>query len=290
MVRVQPLSPHFGAIVEPVPGPGGIDQLSSASVVDLYKRFGAVLFRGFRTDVDVFRVFTDRFTEAFVVNGNLTREAASPDVTIQTVNVGSALIPMHSEMAYGPLRPDLLWFFCEVPAARNGETMLCDGVDVWARLVPSVRAVFLENKVKYTFKRVPVETLSLVLGEAATSTRIRELLGSITGLSGKLYHDGTVDLDYVVSAVVTPKHCQSPAFANSVIVEGDRVVFESGVPMSRDLRLSLFQVTTSAAFMLKWKAGDVLMIDNSRIMHGRCPFPLGDRRRILIRMGRETFR
>jgi alpha-ketoglutarate-dependent taurine dioxygenase len=289
LLKTQPLTRSFGTVVLADPGTASLSDLAADEVIRLYKTHGAILFRGFPVDGDRFTRFSERFSAEFVINGNLTRESASEDGRTQTVNSGHQLIPMHSEMAYSPFRPEILWFFCEVPPRRKGETMLCDGVEVWSRLSQATRDLFLKNPIRYTFRGIPARFAGLIVGRPVDLPEVERMLDGISGVRYQVHDDGTLDLSYVVSAVNTPKHGKAHAFANSVIVESERVSFADGTPISRDLRLDLFEVTSAVAFLLKWQAGDLLMIDNSRIMHGRVPFANDDRRRILVRMGRETF-
>ncbi len=100
--------------------------------------------------------------------------------------------------------------------------------------------------------------------------------------------DGSFHLEYTVSAVQKPKHHESLAFSNSVVVEDRSCCFQNGEPISHELRLELFYEATNCSLQHKWAAGDVLMVDNSRMMHGRASFR-DAHRNILVRMGREAF-
>jgi alpha-ketoglutarate-dependent taurine dioxygenase len=89
-----------------------------------------------------------------------------------------------------------------------------------------------------------------------------------------------------------PRPVDQYAFSNSVILRpgtSGTTTFEDGSPISDELRLKLFEVTNALSLMLEWKQGDVLMIDNLRMMHGRAAFKKDDARRILVKMGDESF-
>jgi alpha-ketoglutarate-dependent taurine dioxygenase len=290
VLPTKPLKQSFGTTVcAGTPG-AALLGLDVEDVVRLYKARGAVHFRGFAVDVESFGRFTERFTAEFVVNGSLTREPVSEDGKTQTVNTGHEFLPLHSEMAYSPFRPDLLWFYCQTPARKGGETMLCDGAEAWAGLDQKTQAQFLADKVKYIFRGIPLRFAGQFVGQELSAASVAEKLRGIPGVRYHLHGDSKFDLEYVVLAVARPKHHGAPAFANSILgVESEHVTFDSGAPISRELRLGLFEVMANAAVLVKWQAGDVLMIDNRRVLHGRTPFAKDDRRRILIRMGRETF-
>ena len=76
------------------------------------------------------------------------------------------MIPPHAEMAYTPFRPDMLWFYCETPASQGGETLLCDGLDLWSRLRPATKDLFLSQKLTYRKKFSNDRTRSQFYGAA----------------------------------------------------------------------------------------------------------------------------
>ena len=284
MLESVPLTRTFGAVVASATPSSRLTALDAGEVAALYRSSGAVLFRGFPVDVDDFADFSARFTAGFVVNGEATREYVSEEERIQTVNAGHQLIPLHAEMGYSPFRPDLIWFYCAVPPRAEGQTMLCDGVEAWERLDPELRETFRTKRVRYVFSR------TRAVAQGFERAWAEERLRAAEGVRSYRFHDdGSLDMEYVVTAAPPARHRDAPAFANSVIVEDRRVSFEDGSPITRPVRLELFELTARLAYMHTWRAGDVLMIDNSRVMHGRAPFGKDDDRRILVRMGAEAF-
>jgi hypothetical protein len=186
-------------------------------------------------------------------------------------------------MGYSPIRPDTLFFYCAVPPARgSGETLICDGVEVWRQMEPATRRAFEESSIRYRFRRTRMHAGQLeghddrIAGDPRVQLFAR-------------YEDGTVDLDFVVPAVQPGRHCADLAFANSVIVESASAGFEDGRALSQALRFELFILTTRLSGRVEWQAGDILMLDNSRVMHGRNRIRPDDRRSIAVRMGWSRF-
>ena len=291
-ITTQPLCEAFGQTIITDDPSIGFEALGLILVIQLYKLSGAVLFRGFNSSLEAFEKLTNKFTSNYTVNGNLTRKPVSADGTTQTVNAGEQLIPPHAEMAYTPFRPEILWFYCETPASRGGETLVCDGLDVWSHLSQATKDLFLSRNVTYkkNFNNAQHDLDSMALlwfGQTIDVSKIGDKLANIPGTVFRVEDDG-FHLDYTVSAVQKPKHHDELAFANSVIVEDRTCFFEEGEAISRDLRLELFYEATNCALLHKWQAGDVLMIDNSRMMHGRASFR-DPGRNILVRMGKEDF-
>ena len=291
-IKIEPLCEAFGQAIISEDSSVALHVLEPSHVIQLYKLSGAVLFRGFNGGLEGFENFTKKFTTNYTVNGSLTRKPVSADGTTQTVNAGDRLIPPHAEMAYTPFRPEMLWFYCETPASRGGETLVCDGLDVWSRLNEPTKDLFLKHNVSYrkifTKAQHDLDSMALLwFGETIDVSKIGEKLARIPNTTLRIEEDA-FHLDYTVSAVQKPKHHDSLAFANSVIVEDRTCFFENGEPVSRDLRLELFYEATNCSLRHKWQAGDVIVIDNSRMMHGRASFR-DSGRKILVRMGREAF-
>jgi alpha-ketoglutarate-dependent taurine dioxygenase len=275
------MTASFGAIIENSDPGAGLTALTDSAVREYYVKFGAVLFRGFQTDVNGFADFTSNVIADCVVNGNDARDDVMPDRNIQTVNTGFDPIPPHAEMAYGPFRPDTLFFYCIAPPRkRGGETLLCDGIEVWLKMESETRRRFERQRIKYSFYK------SRLLG-AQCKGREAVLYGDERVTRFERHPDGSVDLEFVAPAAQRAKHSDPLAFANSVIVEDKSAGFEDGAPITRDLRLELFALTVTLSYKLAWQAGDVLMVDNSRVMHGRTRIGPEDERRIVVRMGRE---
>ena len=291
-IQSQALCEAFGYAIIAADPSVALDALDPSHIVQLYKLSGALLFRGFNVTVVDFENFTNKFTTNYTVNGSLTRTPVSADGITQTVNAGAQLIPPHAEMAYTPFRPDMLWFYCATPASRGGETLVCDGLDVWSHLNAPTKDLFLNRNVTYKKKfsnaQHDLDSMALLwFGQTIDVSKMGDKLADIPNATFRAEEDG-FRLDYTVSAVQKPKHHESLAFANSVIVEDRSCFFENGEAISRDLRLELFYEATNCSLQHKWQSGDILMVDNSRMMHGRASFS-DPGRNGLVRMGREAF-
>ena len=66
------------------------------------------------------------------------------------------------------------------------------------------------------------------------------------------------------------------------------VSFDDGAPVPASTRLSVLRTCNRAMARIEWLAGDVAMVDNSRMMHGRMPFE-DTGREIHVRMGTAAF-
>jgi len=280
LVALEPMADAFG-VVATANTACPLEQLSSNHVKRLYATHGAVLLRGFEVTLDTFDRFVSRFIGDAIVNGSSVRASIGPDRAIQTVNSGNSPIALHAEMAYGPFRPDVLCFFCiQQPTSRGGETLLCDGVELWARMPGHLRTVFESTPLRFSFSR------NRMIAEQAERQDER-LLADERVKSYRRHDDGTMDLEFVVPAVQPTRHGGRRAFANSLIVEAESASLEGVGPIPDDVRLQLFALSIELSHPLAWRTGDVLILDNSRMMHGRRKIAHGDDRTIVLKMGWE---
>lgn len=278
------LTPAFGVLLAVTRPNSSLDELSIADVQAHCRSSGAVLVRGFEHDVGAFDRLTSHLLAECVVNGNTTRADVATANGIQTVNSGTDAIALHAEMAYSPVRPDVLCFYCvRPPQQRGGETMLCDGVELLTRMPPHLRRRFETTRVVYRFERSRMLAVQCRGHEATVKRDHRVRLF-------RQHEDGTVDVEFVVEAIEKTRYGGALAFANSVIVEANSAAYEDGAEITPAVRRELFALAAASSHKVMWQAGDVLVVDNSRVMHGRRRIAAGDHRQILLKMGWETAR
>ena len=261
-MNAKPLYGTFGCMVEAAPqranGPEGDElfDLDANRVRSLFATHGLVLFRGFPTSIDAFRAFSDRLCDRFRSHSNVAqRIPLSEDGTVVTANQGLGEVLLHGEMYYLPeeQRPDVLWLYCHKPPATGagGETTLADGVLLLQKLSPATRACFESKRIVYPRKKKAGAN-----GDEAT-------IGTVT---------------YAVSRTRRGKQ----AFINSILnryqhvggrVEHPSMVhFEDGSLLPDEILRELLTTTELWQERLEWQAGDMVMLDNSWIMHGRRAF------------------
>jgi alpha-ketoglutarate-dependent taurine dioxygenase len=275
-------------------GPGDLDV---AGTVATLRRHGFVLLRGFAHSASDFEVITRQFSRRFMVHGNINREFVSQDGSTQAVDAGLHPLPLHSEMSYGPFYPDSMWFFCAVPPRVGGETTVCDGVALFNALAPESRSYFKTHRLRYRHRYPPRAW------QQGIKTTARGLASLKLAIGARLYrkrgvyrfhfdHEQYLCVDYVTSALV-PLRDGRHAFANSleisylpqvIALRGGSVTLENGEPVSGALLADVARAADAAGLRIGWQAGDVVMLDNARVMHGRVALSPDDRK-ILVRLG-----
>jgi alpha-ketoglutarate-dependent taurine dioxygenase len=294
--EISPLTAQFGAVVHARQSAQRLATLDVAEVKALFKSHGTLLFRGFDVSPETFEQFTNGFGGEFAVYPGQARERVSDDGRTQTVTWGNNTFRAHAEMAYSPYRPDLLWFHCVRPAMADGETTVFDGRAILEAFSPSTRALFEGRTLHYCWRDVPTELWQGFLFPELTQEELTEWLGKKPGVTLWFGEQGELNETFVSSAVRRSKYGAFSSFASSFLDFTDErvkpfrrfVEFGDGTPITRELIQEAREVTDAAEVRVAWKAGDVLMIDNDRVMHGRRAFE-DEERRILVRMCEGSF-
>lgn len=274
-------------------------------IADEVGRHGAVLFRGFpidgANDFDAFiRAFNfDSFTyeeslsNAVRINKTelvFTANEAPPDVSIY----------LHHEMAQTPLFPARLFFCCEIAPDRDGETPLCRS-DVLVERLKSEAPEFVDACERLGVKYSNVmpgdddphsgqgrswrSTLSVATRDEAES-RLGDLGYSYEWLDGDVLKATTPQLPAVRTLVDGRK-----VFFNQLIAAfrgwkdtrndpGKAIRFGDDSPIDAAGMQRAIELADELSFDLAWQAGDVALVDNFLVMHGRRPFQ--GSRRVLV--------
>ena len=281
MIEINSLGTNTGKIIESGDNCSNIFQLSLTEIRELFKSCGLILFRGFAVDRQQFQKFAEQFSSKFVRDDVKIRADAS-DGAIHLINEGMGYIAPHAEGATTPLRPDAVWFCCDVPAADGGETLFWDGVQVWSELSEELQQLFLNKKNKF-IHNIPVANWKHFLGGNATIADVEKALNSFEGVKYTINDDQSVTLAYVCSAVVKTKYGNDDSFANGIINEQRtrKVFFEDDSPIPDAANDEIKEVMDRLTVAISWQPGDLVMIDNSRFLHGRQAFT-DSRRKILF--------
>ena len=290
-LKVTPMSPFLGQVVYPAHDQE-LNRLSSERVIQLFRQAGVLLFRGFRPTLDEFSSFTQQFTAHFVIHRNSLRRQIGRDPTIQTVFLDRGALPFHGEMHFVPPRPnsngrpDILWFYCIQPGRTLGETILCDGIQVWQSLSQGARDCFQRHSLCYRH-RTPSSVWRSLSPEPST------FLGNLARVPGvmncQVDAGGDLQWDYVAPAAHRCKYTNQVAFVNSLLPQSDayEVTFEDGSSITQELRSHISEVAQGLSVPIHWQASDVAMVDNTRCMHGR--YLNDEERKLVVRMSIANF-
>ncbi|HEX5402490.1 MAG TPA: TauD/TfdA family dioxygenase [Pseudonocardiaceae bacterium] len=296
--------------------PGDPERLATEikSVVDkageLVLTHGAVLLRGFDIgDPADVRTAVSCFGEPFneYLHGNSPRNAVHEGVWTSTEYPAEYDISLHNELSQSHRWPDRLFFCCLVAPASGGETPVSDGRAMLAGMDPAVRSRFEAHGVAYlqsmhggyglgrswqeTYETDDAEKVGEYLRAADVSytwtddedLRIRQVRPAtrthpVTGEQvwfnqADQFHVSNLPADQAEALVALVESEEEMPLA---------ATFGDGSPIPLDDLVHVRELARRNEFAFTWQPGDLMMIDNLLVMHGRHAFT--GNRRVLVSM------
>ncbi len=254
----------------------GGEQLSSlsASALDpLYRRHGALLLRGFAGGLEEFGTLARSLCPVAVQNDSRGRSALAPDQGIQSVNLGTRPFPLHPELSREPWKPDSCFFYCVEAPGHGGRTTICDGVAIVRDLPPAIRDAMAGRRLKYVMPAPPPlldywlgtpspDDSALANPPASCPYRFERAAGGIVRIFTRpLLHQ--------------PMFASAPAFGNFLLfaryMAGVKTfpLLDDGTPVPDDWVEAVKHSADRLTVPVPWRRGDLLILDNTRFMHGR---------------------
>ena len=239
-----------------------------------FRDHGALLLRGFRFDVSTFRTFAERLCTTSVFNESPNRAVLDARSNIQSVDLGTEPFPLHPELSREPWRPDACLFACLDPPASGGETTLCDGADIVNRLPPPLVAAMRDRQLIYIQPASPPQ-LEFWLG---TTTPTAQQLSYPPAHCPYFFRDiggGRVIRGFSRPLLHKPMFCDELAFGNFLLFARDFLKLpnfprlDDGRPVPDAWLDAVREAAAPITYALTWRRGDILVLDNSRFMHGR---------------------
>ncbi|GIH28010.1 hypothetical protein Aph01nite_63200 [Acrocarpospora phusangensis] len=289
------------------PGQSLADYLRANPVDDLLVREKALVFRGFGVTEQTLEgpmelLLPNRLA---YVHGNSPRTKVGQNVYTSTEYPAEFTISMHNELSYAAGWPSRLLFFCARAAATGGATPVVDGVRWLESLDPGVRDDFAKG-VRYTQNlhggmglgkswqdtfetdsRPEVEAFldasaaewewradgGIRVSQVRPATTRHPVTGAEVWFNqADQWHPASLgdDTAAMLAEIMPPEDLpQSVAFADGSPIPPGHVI------QARDRGLE-------NAVDVDWRTGDVLLIDNILVGHGRRPFT--GSRRVLVAM------
>lgn len=289
--------------------PAALRELSNAQralIESQLSAAGAVLLRGFtlRSPLDL-REFAGSFGVALASYefASTPRRKVAAGVYTSTEYPAHQSIPLHNEQSYTRSWPARLWFACLKPAAEGGATPIADSRLVYQRLPAALRERFRERELRYV--RNYGAHLDLTWQEVFGTTDRSEVerycaehaiscdwkadggLRTAQRCQAVLEHPRTGEALWFNQAHLF--HVSSlPEAARTSLLEtvGEadlprNVYYGDGAPIEDDALATIRSAYDELSVRFPWHAGDVLMLDNLLVAHGRDPFT-GDRKVVVV--------
>jgi hypothetical protein len=254
-------------------GETGLLDVDRDTIVELYKAHGALLFRGFGAGVPAFRDFARQFCTTAVVNESPGRSPIDPASHIHTVDKGLGPFSLHPELSREPWKPDAAFFACLSAPSSGGATTICDGVEL-VRAMPEVVRRGLEGRRLLHVKDTWPELLQFWLGSPDPDDATLADPPSWCPYSFRRI-EGDVVRIFSRPALHRPMFVDAPCFGNFLLFarfNNKRIgypLLDDGRPVPDPWLEAVRDAGDALKAEIAWQPGNVLMLDNSRFMHGR---------------------
>jgi alpha-ketoglutarate-dependent taurine dioxygenase len=302
MVRARPLLPSGPLPLLVEPAMEGVDLVAWASghrdwIETRLSEHGGILFRGFpvASAGDL-----ERLVAAVAGPALEYRERSSPrsqvagNVYTSTDYPADQPIYLHNENSYQRTWPGKIFFYCHVEPGEGGETPIADTRRVYQRIAPAIRQRFVDAGVLYvrnfrpgvglawqtvfqTGDREAVEEYCreadlepLWIGEDAL--RVRSVRPAVirhpkTGEPvwfnhGTFFHVSTLEAQ--VRDALLAQFAEEDLPSNTY--------YGDGAPIEPEVLAALRDAYRAESVAFPWRRGDVLLLDNMMVAHGRAPY------------------
>jgi alpha-ketoglutarate-dependent taurine dioxygenase len=300
---------------EITPATAGVDANASGlleylrelpSLGDLLTSEKALVFRGFHVTGETLDPLMDVILPKRLayVHGNSPRSKVGDNIYTSTEYPPELTISMHNELSYAAHWPSRLLFFCEQAPESGGATPVVDGARWLDSIDPRIRADFaagvcytqnlhdglgLGKSWQETFETDDRAAVEAFLDRAEATWRWTEDGLRVSQVrSATTRHPDTGEevwfsqFDQWHPAALGD---EAAAALARIMDEEDlpqSVTFADGSPIPGEYAVHVRDQGLSAAIDVDWQAGDLLVIDNVLVGHGRRPFT--GQRRVLVAM------
>ncbi len=271
---------------------------------------GAILFRGFGlATAALFEQFALSVIPGFLhyIEGSSPRIMQADGVYTSTEYPPEYFISMHNELSYAHRWPSKIFFYCVTAPPVGGETPIADSRKIFEKLSPELRQRFLEKGVKYTRNLhgsrgagLSWQTVFETEDREAVEAYCREgdIEFSWTDKGGLrtsqlrpavIRHPKTGDLLWFNQVDQWHPSNLEPEVAKALLAttgEEDLPInayFGDGAPLDPAELDEVRRAFRETLVAFPWRQGDLLLVDNMRVAHGRMPFE--GPRKILVTMG-----
>ncbi|WP_196137578.1 TauD/TfdA family dioxygenase [Aliikangiella sp. G2MR2-5] len=271
--------------------------------------YGAILFRGFELEnVEDFEGVIQTVLEEVTpyLGGATPRKVISSKVSTSTEFPSDQEISLHNELSYEHSIPSKLLFFCLQQPVKGGQTQIADVNRVFDYIDSEIISAFYNNNgwklirnygmgfgpnVESGFGTTDVDEIKRECEKRDVELQVikSDLLRTIHLRSAVTNHPNS-DLPLWLNHIVfwhsssLPKQYfeyMSNAFAPEEFPYF--TCYGNGESIPDEFAENIRAAYRKAEVVFDWQKGDVLLLDNYRVAHGRKPFE--GERKILVSMG-----
>jgi len=260
------------------------DNLTDVKTVTLAKQHlsknGWVLLRGFNTDLNKFSELLQQFCQQLTFDP--AREFA--DKTSQKVDAGKNAVGLHIENGNTPFPPKYVSFYSAKSAKSGSQTTVCDGKELynnmsvelqqkWSQKVTVSRQLPANLWRKYVVDQHPAVNAI----DEVEDKHLNDFIAANPNQRGTINSDGSLDYQLDIQPCLTnaiDEQSNAMAFANAILgpsfnYEKPKYTFANGEQVSDVMIKETAKLAEKYTHEVTWQDGDVVVIDNKRVLHGR---------------------
>jgi alpha-ketoglutarate-dependent taurine dioxygenase len=264
---------------------------------------GVVILRDFDFDLESLENFTNIFCHNFHTPATRSQRKVSGDNYSTEVFPDNYTLLGHTEGSYRPNgnAPDVCFFMCVTPPDElGGDTTLADGIEFLAQLPQELKERFLESGITYEMHWEKERWQNEFF--VANAQELQAFFSSTKCVKFTLDEKEVLHLLYTTEAITKSRIGQDvfapailahlprithPEYLNKVTYSkpSNRVYFGDGEEISDRIINQLIDIYDSILYPHRWHGKDVLVIDNTRYLHGRTMTENDCDRKLISRFG-----
>jgi alpha-ketoglutarate-dependent taurine dioxygenase len=271
---------------------------------------GGILFRGFATyTIEQFKTITSILSNDFLdyTYQSTPRSKVEDQVYTSTEYPADQKIQLHNEMSYTRQWPLKISFFGFQPSSKGGETPIADSRKVYNKINPVIREQMAKKRLMYV--RNYSEDLDLPWQQVFQTENPKEVeqFCQAQGIGFQWLDQNRLKTWQVCQAVA--KHpithekvwfnqlhlfhsSQLDSITRDVLLQSYQpdelpreVYYGDGSKIEAAVVADILEVYNTEEIAFPWEKGDILLLDNMLVAHGRNAYE--GSRRVLVNMSEE---
>jgi len=271
-------------IITPRENHGLIADLNDQVIIELVKQHlakeGWVLLRGFNSNLNKFSELLQQFCQQLTFDP--ARDFA--DKNSQKVNAGKESVGLHIENGNTPFTPKYVGFYSAKSAESGSQTTICDGRRLFKNMPEQLQKKWQQGVTvsrqlpAHLWRKYVADQHPKVNSESEVNAKhLADFIAVNPNQRGTINSDGSLDYELDIQPCLVDERAEQRseiAFANAILgpsfnYEKPSYTFADGEQISEFIVKQTADLAEKYTHEVNWQNGDVVLIDNKRVLHGR---------------------